>query len=168
MYIICRPIQVFGFEVPANLPGVPAKVLNPREAWSDKEGYDATRVKLAGMFKDNFTKFVKVRAALARSGHGFPYIESLNFATAIFFFCGTFRTRSFKILGRRSTYIIRVLPLCKTNFPQGRGGARVDKREVDSPDNCHNYGHLVHIVFFIQSGYKRTVKHVPPTQYRKE
>ncbi|CAN0063027.1 unnamed protein product [Ectocarpus sp. 4 AP-2014] len=53
------PDPVFGFEVPAELPGVPAKVLNPREAWSDKEGYDATRTKLAGMFKDNFTKFVK-------------------------------------------------------------------------------------------------------------
>ncbi|CAN0162722.1 unnamed protein product [Pylaiella littoralis] len=50
---------VFGFEVPAKLPGVPAKVLSPREAWSDKKGYDATRTKLAGMFKDNFTKFVK-------------------------------------------------------------------------------------------------------------
>ncbi|CAM9239077.1 unnamed protein product [Ectocarpus sp. 12 AP-2014] len=53
------PDPVFGFEVPAELPGVPAKVLNPREAWSDKKGYDATRTKLAGMFKDNFTKFVK-------------------------------------------------------------------------------------------------------------
>lgn len=41
---------------------MPAKVLSPREAWSDKEDYDATRIKLAGMFKDNFTKFVKVRA----------------------------------------------------------------------------------------------------------
>lgn len=52
---------MFGFEVPAELPGVPSNVLNPREAWSDKKGYDATRTKLAGMFKDNFTKFVKVR-----------------------------------------------------------------------------------------------------------
>lgn len=55
------PLQVFGFEVPAELPRVPSEVLNPREAWSDKAGYDATRIKLAGMFKDNYTKFVKVR-----------------------------------------------------------------------------------------------------------
>lgn len=60
--LVCRSDQVFGFEVPAKLPGVPAKVLSPREAWSDKKGYDATRTKLAGMFKDNFTKFVKVRS----------------------------------------------------------------------------------------------------------
>ena len=56
-----RVPQVFGFEVPADLPGVPSKVLNPRDAWSDKASYDTTRTKLAGMFKDNFTKFVKVR-----------------------------------------------------------------------------------------------------------
>lgn len=57
--------KVFGFEVPAEVPGVPAKVLNPREAWSDKESYDATRTKLAGMFKENFTKFVKVGRVLS-------------------------------------------------------------------------------------------------------
>lgn len=56
--------QVFGFEVPTELPGVPTKVLSPRDAWSDKESYDATRTKLAGMFKDNFTKFVKVYACV--------------------------------------------------------------------------------------------------------
>ncbi|CAM9379318.1 unnamed protein product [Ascophyllum nodosum] len=50
---------VFGFEVPGEIPSVPSEVLNPREAWSDKESYDATRSKLAGMFKKNFTKFVK-------------------------------------------------------------------------------------------------------------
>nr|AIT70089.1 phosphoenolpyruvate carboxykinase [Sargassum horneri] len=50
---------VFGFEVPQELPNVPSKVLNPREAWSDKASYDATRTKLGDMFKNNFTKFVK-------------------------------------------------------------------------------------------------------------
>merc|ERR1719456_2137850 len=31
--------DVFGFEVPKSLPGVDSKVLNPREAWDDKEAY---------------------------------------------------------------------------------------------------------------------------------
>ena len=53
--------QVFGFEVPTDLSGVPFNVLKPREAWSDKESYNTTRTKLAGMFNANFTKFVKVR-----------------------------------------------------------------------------------------------------------
>ena len=60
-HFCCSVPKVFGFEVPAEVPGVPSKVLNPRDAWSDKESYDTTRTKLAGMFKDNFTKFVKVR-----------------------------------------------------------------------------------------------------------
>lgn len=46
--------------MPAELKGVPAKVLDPRKAWDDKAEYDDTRQKLAGMFKNNFTKFVKV------------------------------------------------------------------------------------------------------------
>lgn len=50
---------VFGFEIPKSLPGIDSKVLNPREAWSDKDAYDAQRLKLAGMFKKNFTKYVK-------------------------------------------------------------------------------------------------------------
>jgi len=48
---------IFGFQVPTELPGVPASVCNPREAWADKEAYDKQAVKLAGMFKDNFKKY---------------------------------------------------------------------------------------------------------------
>lgn len=57
---VCVVFQVFGFDVPEKLGDVPAKVLNPRDAWSDKSAYDETQNKLAGMFKNNFTKFVKV------------------------------------------------------------------------------------------------------------
>ena len=69
--------QVFGFDVPVELPGVPAKVLSPREAWSDKDSYDATRAKLAGMFKDNFTKFVKVSYS-SSAFHLFFFVEILR------------------------------------------------------------------------------------------
>ena len=48
---------VFGFDMPKSLPGVEGDVLNPRNAWEDKEAYDATAVKLAGMFKENFKKY---------------------------------------------------------------------------------------------------------------
>jgi len=50
--------EVFQFESPVALPGVPEGVLNPKDAWTDKAAYDATVQKLAGMFKKNFTKFV--------------------------------------------------------------------------------------------------------------
>ena len=32
-------------------------VCNPRDAWSDKDAYDAQASKLAGMFKENFVKY---------------------------------------------------------------------------------------------------------------
>ncbi|MBL8781440.1 MAG: phosphoenolpyruvate carboxykinase (ATP), partial [Alphaproteobacteria bacterium] len=47
----------FGFEVPVSVPGVDAKILNPRETWSDKDAYDRQAIKLVGMFRDNFKKF---------------------------------------------------------------------------------------------------------------
>ena len=48
----------FGFEIPTALPGIDSKVLNPYEAWDDKEAFDATSRKLAGMFGENFKKYI--------------------------------------------------------------------------------------------------------------
>jgi ATP-dependent phosphoenolpyruvate carboxykinase len=48
----------FGLAVPKALGSIPKNVLNPREAWEDKQAYDETAKKLAKMFKENFTKYV--------------------------------------------------------------------------------------------------------------
>ena len=48
---------VFGFEVPETLAGVPDKVLQPRQSWSDTNAYDEAAAKLATMFKDNYVKY---------------------------------------------------------------------------------------------------------------
>ena len=48
---------VFGFEVPETLAGVPDKVLQPRQSWSDTTAYDEAAAKLATMFKDNYVKY---------------------------------------------------------------------------------------------------------------
>ncbi len=47
----------FGFEVPVAVPGVNDQILDPRATWADKAGYDATAVKLAQQFVDNFAQF---------------------------------------------------------------------------------------------------------------
>ena len=48
---------VLGLAMPDAVPNVPTDVLNPRNSWSDKDAYDATAQKLAGMFVKNFEKF---------------------------------------------------------------------------------------------------------------
>jgi phosphoenolpyruvate carboxykinase (ATP) len=47
----------FGFDVPVAVPGIDAKILNPKETWADKTAYERQAVKLVGMFRDNFKKF---------------------------------------------------------------------------------------------------------------
>ncbi|MCB9532541.1 MAG: phosphoenolpyruvate carboxykinase (ATP) [Myxococcales bacterium] len=48
---------VFGVAVPTSCPGVPAEILQPRQAWADGAAYDATATKLAGLFQKNFAKY---------------------------------------------------------------------------------------------------------------
>jgi phosphoenolpyruvate carboxykinase (ATP) len=52
-----RTDELFGFEVPVEVPGVVSSLLDPRSTWSDPEAYDAKARELAEMFKSNFTQF---------------------------------------------------------------------------------------------------------------
>jgi phosphoenolpyruvate carboxykinase (ATP) len=47
----------FGFSIPTSVPGVPSEVLNPRNTWSDKSGYDRQAAELAAKFTENIKKF---------------------------------------------------------------------------------------------------------------
>jgi phosphoenolpyruvate carboxykinase (ATP) len=52
-----RTDPVFGLDVPLNVSGVPASVLDPRGTWADGDAYDQAAEKLASMFRDNFKRF---------------------------------------------------------------------------------------------------------------
>ncbi len=49
----------FGFAVPVAVHDVDAKILDPRQTWTDKAAYDATAQKLARLFVENFAIFAE-------------------------------------------------------------------------------------------------------------
>ncbi|MFN2472145.1 MAG: phosphoenolpyruvate carboxykinase (ATP) [Gaiellaceae bacterium] len=52
-----REDELFGFDVPVEVPGVDARLLDPRSTWRDAGAYDRKARELARMFRDNFEKF---------------------------------------------------------------------------------------------------------------
>ena len=64
-----RVDDVFGFDVPVEVPGVERSLLDPRSTWRDPEAYDAKAAELAGMFIANFEKFAaEAGEAVAQAG----------------------------------------------------------------------------------------------------
>lgn len=50
-------VALLAAQIPKSCPGVPSEVLNPRNTWADKEAFNATLSKLAGLFNKNFLDF---------------------------------------------------------------------------------------------------------------
>ncbi|MGC1297176.1 MAG: phosphoenolpyruvate carboxykinase (ATP) [Alloacidobacterium sp.] len=58
--------EAFGLSIPTSCPDVPTELLHPRNAWTDKQAYDAQARLLAAKFDENFAKLdapENVRAA---------------------------------------------------------------------------------------------------------
>ena len=56
-------VTTFKLQIPKTLPNVDATILNPMNAWADKEAFEQTRQKLAKQFVDNFKKYTSFDAA---------------------------------------------------------------------------------------------------------
>ncbi|MGI4743547.1 MAG: phosphoenolpyruvate carboxykinase (ATP) [Janthinobacterium lividum] len=54
---------IFGVQVPAAVPGVPAEILDPRQTWANAEAYDRTAADLAQKFVENFQKYADYASA---------------------------------------------------------------------------------------------------------
>ncbi|MCI2147144.1 MAG: phosphoenolpyruvate carboxykinase (ATP) [Clostridiales bacterium] len=50
-----RHDSIFNVDIPQSCAGVPSEVMNPRDTWADKDAYDETACRLAGMFQKNFS-----------------------------------------------------------------------------------------------------------------
>jgi len=55
-------LPIFNLEIPKTLNVVDNDVKNKKNTWQDKESYDETAVKLAGMYIDNFKKYLTLES----------------------------------------------------------------------------------------------------------
>jgi phosphoenolpyruvate carboxykinase (ATP) len=60
-----EPHPFFKVMVPKVCPGVPSRVLDPREMWDDKRAYDQAALELSARFNKNFEKFADVSPEIA-------------------------------------------------------------------------------------------------------
>lgn len=52
-----RVDPIFGLQIPVEVPGIPTKILSPRDTWDNGSDYDTAAQQLATMFKENFSYF---------------------------------------------------------------------------------------------------------------
>ncbi len=70
-----EPDPVFGVQMITEVSRVPSEILKPRDTWADKEAYDATAQRLAGLFRENFEKYADhCEPEVREAGPGAPAV----------------------------------------------------------------------------------------------
>ena len=59
---------IFKVLIPSECPEVAKEILNPRNAWVNKEAYDKKAYELAGKFEDNFSRFKDIPRNIIKAG----------------------------------------------------------------------------------------------------
>lgn len=75
---------IFSLAMPTTCPDVPTELLNPRNAWADKNAYDAKACALAIAFNKNFEKFAEKASAelLGAAPKPLPGVKPAEFKIA--------------------------------------------------------------------------------------
>lgn len=60
--------EIFGLNIPLQVPGVPDEVLVPKNTWKDKAAYDTAAKELAAKFHENFRKFPQASEDIRAAG----------------------------------------------------------------------------------------------------
>ncbi|SDX11678.1 phosphoenolpyruvate carboxykinase (ATP) [Marininema mesophilum] len=62
------PDPIFGIHIPDQCPGIPSKLLFPRNTWQDPVAFVTQAKELARRFQENFAKFISVDRAVIQAG----------------------------------------------------------------------------------------------------
>lgn len=63
-----RHDEIFNLDVPLEVPGVPAAILEPRTQWANEAEYEATAEELAEKFRANFRRFPHTGVDILKAG----------------------------------------------------------------------------------------------------
>ncbi|MDJ0575078.1 MAG: phosphoenolpyruvate carboxykinase (ATP) [Xenococcaceae cyanobacterium MO_234.B1] len=63
-----QPHPIFQVLVPESVPGVPSKILDPKNTWDDPEAYEQQARELARRFAENFKQFSNARPEIVEAG----------------------------------------------------------------------------------------------------
>ena len=72
---------IFKVLIPSDCPDVAKEILNPRNAWVNKEAYDKKAYELAEKFENNFSRFKDIPRNIIKAGPHKLAIQQLSYSS---------------------------------------------------------------------------------------